>query len=132
MLSLLVLVAIPLILDGVKHQLKGGKNARKVILTHLRAQIGAAIKLVEESCGNDDPATRKLMKFFQESKVFTKSTLVATQLKRPTPDKVFCEVEQDSDFVLIPASNAIGIVLKHGLTKEPSLDELEALIKTKI
>ena len=56
-------------------------------------------------------------------------TLVDKNLKRPTPDKVFREVERDGIFVLIPASNAIGIVLPHGLSKEPSLDELELLLK---
>jgi hypothetical protein len=69
------------------------------------------------------------MKLFQETSVFRKSTLVANHLKRPTPDKVFREVKQDGEPVLIPASNAIGIVLRHSLIKEPSLEELEELVK---
>jgi hypothetical protein len=51
---------------------------------------------------------------------------------RPTPDKVFREVERDGVFVLIPAWNAIGIILRHGLTRKPLLDELEELVKHKI
>jgi hypothetical protein len=97
----------------------------------LCAEISAAIKLVKESCGNDDPATEKLMELFKETSVFTKSTLVTNKLQRPTPDKVFREVERDDVFVLIPASNSIGIVLQHKVTKKPTLNELEQLLKTK-
>jgi hypothetical protein len=53
--------------------------------------------------------------------------LTVKKLQRPTPDKVFREVERDGIFVLIPASNAIRIDLQHRLTKEPSLNELEEL-----
>jgi hypothetical protein len=56
--------------------------------------------------------------------------LAVKKLQRTTPDKVFREVKQDGIFVLIPASDAIGIVLQHSLTKEPSLNELEELLKT--
>ena len=58
--------------------------------------------------------------------------LADKDLKRPTPDKVFREVERDGIPVLIPASNAIGIVIRHSLTKKPSLDELEELVKHKM
>jgi hypothetical protein len=68
------------------------------------------------------------VKLFQETSIFTKSTLVTNKLQRPTPDKIFREVKQGRVSVLIPASNAIGIVLRHNLTEEPSLDELEKLL----
>jgi hypothetical protein len=110
-----------------KINLKAGRDTREVIGTHLCAAISAAIKLVEDSCGNDFAAIAKLMKLFQETYIFTKSTLVTNNLRRPTPDKVFREVERDGVSVLIPASNAIGIVLQHGLSKKPSLIELEKL-----
>ncbi len=103
-----------------------------MIGTHLCAAIFAAIRLVNESCGNDDPTTAKLMKMFQETSIFTKSILVTNKLQRPAPDKVFREVKQGRVSVLIPASNAIGIVLRHHLTEEPSLDELKKLLKNKV
>jgi hypothetical protein len=115
--------------DNSKIDLQAGLDAKEVIGTHLCAAISAAIKLVEDSCGNDGPAIEKLMNLFQETSIFTKSTLVTNLLQRPTPDKVFREVERDGVFVLIPASNAIGIVLQHGLSKKPSLNELEKLLK---
>ncbi|KAI3641174.1 hypothetical protein MIR68_000780 [Amoeboaphelidium protococcarum] len=108
--------------------LQAGGDAREVIGIHLCGAIFAAIRLVEESCGNDDAATAKLMKLFQETGIFTKSTIATNKLQRPTPDKVFREVERDGVLVLVPASNAIGIVLQNGLTREPSLNELEELV----
>jgi hypothetical protein len=118
--------------DDVKDGLQNGQDARQLIGAYLGAQIAAAIDLVKEYCGNDDPTFTKLMELFQGTEVFTKSTLVAQKIQQPTPDKVFRKVERDGVPVLIPASNAIGIVLKHGLTKKPSLEELEALIKKKM
>jgi hypothetical protein len=64
--------------------------------------------------------------------LIVRDTLVNKNLKRPTPDKVFREVERDGISVLIPASNAIGIVLRHSLTKKPSLVELEMLLNKKV
>ena len=110
-----------------KIDLQAGRDAREVIGYHLCAVISAAIKLVNESCGNDDIVSAKLMKLFQETSIFTKSTLVTNKLPRPTPDKVFREVKQNGVLVLAPASNAIGIVLQHGLSKEPYLNELEKM-----
>ncbi len=47
--------------------------------------------------------------------------------------EVFREVERDVGIsVLIPASNAIGIVLRHSLTKKPSLIGLELLLNNKV
>jgi hypothetical protein len=115
-----------------KIELQAGRDAKEVIGTHLCAAISAAIKLVEDSCGNDGPAIEKLMNLFQETSIFTKSTLVTNHLQRPTPDKVFREVKLGRVFVLIPASNAIGIVLRHNITEEPSLNELEKLLKNKL
>jgi hypothetical protein len=108
------------------------RDARDVIGTHLCAAIFGAIRLVNEYCGYDGPTIATLMTLFQETSIFTKSTLVTNKLQRPTPDKVFREVEQDGISVLIPASNAIEIVLRHNLSKKPSLDELEKLLKNKV
>lgn len=118
--------------DNAKTDLKDGQDAREIIGTHLCAQISAAIDLVEGFCGSDNDTVAKLMKLFQENKVFRESTLVANKLQRPTPDKVFRKVERGDVKVLIPASNAIGIVLRHGLTKKPLLDDLEELVKHKM
>ena len=112
--------------------LHSGRDAREVIGGHLCATVSAAIKLVNESCGHDATGTAKLIKLFQETRIFTKSTLVTNQLQRPIPDKVFREVEREGIYVLIPASRAIGIVLQHGLSEKPTLNKLEELIKNSV
>jgi hypothetical protein len=114
-----------------KFDLQAGRDAREVIGTHLCAAVSAAIKLVNDSKkkGND---MEEIINLFDKEKMWIQSTtLTDKKLERPTPDKVFREVERDGVFVLIPASNAIGIVLQHGLSKKPSLTELEELLKKK-
>ena len=105
---------------------KSLEDAREVIGTHLCAAISTAIKLVKDAQDMDE-----IIKLFDKDKSIICSHLLKDKkLKRPTPDKIFREVEQDGAPVLIPASNAIGIVLQHHLTKQPTLNELEGLLKT--
>ncbi len=118
--------------NNVKAKLQNGQDARETIGRHLCAEIFAAIEIIQDSCGYDEERVSTLMKIFQQAVFFQKSTLVANGVERPSPDEVFCEGTQDRVDVLIPASNAIGIVLRHGLKKEPSLDELEELLKPKV
>ena len=112
--------------------LEAGRDAREVIGAHLCAAIYAAINLARDSKkkGND---MEEIIKLFDKEKAWIRSdTLTDKKLERPTPDKVFREVKRDGISVLIPASNAIGIVLRHSLTKQPSLIELEMLLKNKV
>jgi hypothetical protein len=112
--------------DNAKTDLQDGQDARQVIGTHLCAQISAAIKSVKDAEGDTD----EIITLFDKDKNIIPSHLLKDKkLKRPTPDKVFREVKQGRVFVLVPASNAIGIVLRRSLTEEPTLDELEELIK---
>jgi hypothetical protein len=108
-----------------KIDLQAGRDAREVIGAHLCAAVSDAIKLVKDAQDMDE-----IINLFDKATNVIPSHLVkAKKLKRPTPDEVFREVEQSGVFVLIPASNAIGIVLRHNLTEEPSLTELEKLLK---
>jgi glyceraldehyde-3-phosphate dehydrogenase/erythrose-4-phosphate dehydrogenase len=53
-------------------------------------------------------------------------------LRPLTPDNlVLREAQRDGMFVYVPTSNAMAIVLQHRLDKEPTLNELEDLLKTK-
>ena len=109
-----------------KFDLQAGLDAKQVIGTHLCVAVSAAIKLVRDAQDMDE-----IINLFDRATNAIPSHLVkAKKLKRPTPDKVFREVmDRDGVFVLIPASNAIGIVLRHNLTEEPTVDELEELLK---
>jgi hypothetical protein len=80
-------------------------------------------------CENDEESIAGLMKVYSETEVFSKSTLFQNKLRRPSLYDIFREVMQDGVFVLIPTSNAIGLVLRHGLTKRPTLNELVELLK---
>ena len=55
-------------------------------------------------------------------------SLVPEKLSRPEPDKVLMEVKKDGVLVLVPATNAIGIVLRFGLTADPKLEDLESMV----
>lgn len=56
-------------------------------------------------------------------------SLVPKKLQRPVPDKLFREIKIGGVFVLVPSTNAIGIVIRHDLIREPSLDNLERMIE---
>jgi len=117
--------------DNAKPDLQNGQDARQVIGTHLCAQIYSATNLVEDSMTTND--MKAILELFDKDRLWMPSNILAQKgLKRPTPDKVFRKVERDGIAVLIPASNAIGIVLRHSLTKTPSLEELEELVKHKM
>jgi len=108
--------------------LQDGQDPRQVIGFHLCAKIYASIKLIKDSKSSKD--MKAILALFDRDKLWMPSDILPDKnLNRPTPDKVFREVKRDGVFVLIPASNAIGIVLKHSLAKEPTLNELEELIK---
>lgn len=117
--------------DNARIDLQEGNEAREVIGVHLCAEISAAIKLVNDSKTIKD--MKAILELFDKDRLWMRSDILADKdLKRPTPDKVFRELEQDGIFVLVPASNAIGIVLQHSLTKKPSLNELEAMVRPKV
>jgi hypothetical protein len=116
---------------NAKTDLQDGQPPQQVIGSHLCAEIYASIKLVKDSKTAED--MKGILELFdKEKKRILSDTLTVKKLQRPTPDKVFREVEQDGIPVLIPASNSIGIVLQHSLTKEPTLNELEELVKIKV
>jgi hypothetical protein len=117
---------------NAKTDLQEGQEAREVIGSHLCAEISAAIKLVKDSKTKKNDMEEIIKLFDKNKKWILSDTLTVKKLQRPTPDKVFRELEQDGIFVLVPASNAIGIVLQHSLTKKPSLNELEAMVRPKV
>jgi len=117
--------------DNARIDLQEGQEARKVIGVHLCAEISAAMKIVNDSKTIKD--MKAILELFDKEMKWMRSDILADkELKRPTPDKVFREVKQDGVFVLVPASNSIGIVLQHSLKKEPSLNELEEMVRSKV
>lgn len=117
--------------ENNKIDVEYGQNIRQVIGAHLCAKIFAAINLVQKS-RTETADMKEIIKLFDKSnKWILCETLSQKKLQRPASDIMFREEERDGMSVLIPVSNAIGIVLQHSLTKKPSLRELEELINTK-
>ena len=112
--------------------MQDGQDAREIIGTHLCAQIDAAIPTIRKSKTKTNDMEDIIKLFDKDKNCIRCDTLTAKKLDRPTPDKVFREVKQGRVDVLIPASNAIGIVLKHSLTEKPTLNEIEELVKHKM
>jgi hypothetical protein len=102
-------------------------DERSVIGDFLLKEIGDAIKLVDKSA-IAHPHLEEIFTLFDDSFRIPSSELRVKKLKRPEPDKVLREVKIDGELFLVPATNAIGIVMRHTLTKEPSLAKLEEMI----
>ncbi len=66
--------------------------------------------------------------FDKEKNGIIHGQLAVKKLIRSTPDKVFQKIKKDGVFTLVPATNAIGIVLRYNFTKEPTLETLEQLM----
>ena len=62
---------------NVRLKVQSGNNPREVIGDQLCAEISAAIKSIQDSCGNDQKLEAKLMKIFAETECLTKRTFVA-------------------------------------------------------
>jgi len=66
--------------------------------------------------------------FDKEKNGIVRHQLTDKDLARPTPDKVFHEIESNGIATLVPASNAIGIVLHHNLLQKPTPETLEKIL----
>ena len=113
-------------------QIKTDQDAREVIGRFLCSEIYGAMDIVMNSEMRTNDMSEIIKLFDKENNCILKKTLNQRKLERPSPDKVFREVKKNGVSVLIPASNAIGIVLKHGIEEEPSLSELEELVKSNV
>jgi hypothetical protein len=106
---------------------KDSIDAKQLIGELLCDEISSAIKIVEDSKTKFN--MKEIIKLFdKEQNAIIKRQLTDKDLTRPTPDKVFHEIKKDKIFMLVPASNAIGIVLHHNLSTEPTIDTLEKLV----
>jgi hypothetical protein len=106
---------------------KDSADAKQLIGELLCDEISSAIEIVE------DAKTKSNMKeifrlFDKENNGIVRHQLTDKDLTRPTPDKVFHKIERNGIFTLVPASNAIGIVLRHNLLQKPTLQKLEELV----
>jgi hypothetical protein len=101
-------------------------TVQSAIGEYLCSQVSDAIRIVNEAKINSD--IDQILVLVDEDLCIPMSELVSQKLKRPTPDKVLREVKKDGKWVLIPATNAIGLVLRHQLTEKPTMEKLVELV----
>ena len=106
---------------------KDSIDAKQLIGELLCDEIYSAIKIIEDAKTKSN-MTEIIELFDKEKNGIVRHQLTAKKLIRSTPDKVFHEIERNGIATLVPASNAIGIVLCHHLLPEPTLEELEKMV----
>ncbi len=105
---------------AVRLNLREGGDARQAIGDYLCDRI------INNSCGHDrEKLTSLMMNVFGQTGVLPKSVLVANGLYLTEFNQIFSEFEIDGVHALVPASNAIKIVLRH---REPELNELVQIV----
>ena len=118
---------------SIKYSAKrqGVCDARELIGNLICEEIGSAIDIVMTSCTPTIPKTSdmdEIVEVYKEEKGISLQMLEAKKFVRPAPDKVFRKIKKDGVFLLVPASNALTIVLLNNLKKEPSLTKLIELV----
>lgn len=89
-------------------------------------EIYSAIKIVSDSTTKTTDNMTEIIELFDREKCgISIQQLLTKKLICPYPNKVFHEIEKDGVPTLVPASNAIGIVLRYDLSKKPTLEFLE-------
>jgi hypothetical protein len=104
-------------------------DTKQLIGELLCDEVYTAIKIVEDS--KTDARTCEIIELFdKEMNGIIAHQLTLKKLIRPTPDKVFHDVNRNGKRTLVPASSAIGIVLRHNLTETPTFGALERMVQS--
>ena len=93
---------------------------------YLCNQVYQAIRVVKEAKGLTDMSL--ILSEMDLNKLEIVSQDLPDEWKRPTHDKVLREIKKDGKSVLVPSTNAVGIVLRHQLTEEPTIEKLVELV----
>eukprot|EP01035_Chromulina_nebulosa_P018168 gene18168-23826_t len=102
-------------------------NDKQLIEDILCGIIYSAIQLVLDS--QYKPGMKEIIKLFdKEMNGIYRDKLLEKDLTLPINDRIFHKVERNGRFTLVPASNAIGIVLRNDLSMMPRYECLEQLV----
>ena len=112
-------------------------ETEQVVSLFVQNLIGTAASAVSVSIAADSQK-RGLYLLFRDSGEVLESVLEEMNLVRSTPDKVLRAVRMRASAgsrgggqrVLIPADAATAVVLRHGISMVPSLEELKAMATT--
>ncbi|KAI3656723.1 hypothetical protein MP638_003040 [Amoeboaphelidium occidentale] len=108
-------------------KLDPSKDLRIVIADFLVEEVAMAIDLIEEAIGSY-PDMQKILALLDSELKMPRNAVLQNKLQCPMSDKVLRKLFRDGENYLVPANEAIALVLRHKLTKAPSLDELLDLI----
>jgi seryl-tRNA synthetase len=94
----------------------------------LKLHIIEAISIVSKSKKNSD--AQKIINLFDKTKKFVLASQVyEKELDRKSTTDILRLATINHEHVLIPKTNAIGVVLRHNLRKPPSLKEWISMLK---
>ena len=99
-----------------------------IVEAFVQAQLVAAVRKRVESL-EADKRLRQLYDRFTAVDAVPFVDLETMDLVRPSPDKVLRVLVQAGEPVLVPATPAMALVLRHKLAKAPPLDAIKALIR---
>ena len=114
-------------LDGLWNDAKRGDAITAVVERFVLDVLGKAIK-TRDATLTAHARLAPLLTLFASTDVVPLSTLREMRLARPNPDMVLRQVTHDLKCALVPSTQAMAVVLRHGLKNAVSLDALKALL----
>ena len=102
-------------------------NMAPIVEAFVQAQLVAAISQRDENLTADE-RLKPLYDEFTTTDAVPEAKLVQLKLVRPSPDKVLRVLVRAGETVLVPATPAMALVLRHKLAKAPPLDAIKALV----
>jgi hypothetical protein len=98
-----------------------------IVEAFLRAQLLAAIQVRIKTLAAS-PSLHPLFERFTSADAVPEAELLEMALVRPSPDKVLRCVGNHDKWMLVPATPAMALVLRHKLTTAPPLDTLKTMV----
>lgn len=104
------------------------KSSKVLISEFLRNKLLDAVEIIRKA-KDANPDLIQLIEIVKKNEFqLPDEERQAKNLKRNNPDKVFTAIRREGDIFLVPASNAIDLALRYGLTKAPSVEQLQNLL----
>lgn len=103
---------------------------RQQIELFLRDEIRQAIKIVNKTLRENSKVDSNLENIIEEYKKSANGFVISNNWILSLPENIFRSIKSiDGSFILIPYSNAIGLVIRNNLIRSPNLDQLEEILK---
>ena len=104
------------------------QDARRVVATYLRDEIGNAISCCDRliaAC----PAMKPVLEAYKNQDAVPESLLTSKGIVAPSPNKVLRAAKINGRIMLVPADPATALVLKNSLSETPSFEALLQLLE---